>query len=260
MRYEERVVCFLDVLGFAGHIRQTVRSDGSDNESRIATVAGVFETIRDLLDIDTPEARNRKEVTQFSDSIVISFPVNEESGVFNALLEILWVQINLVHREMLCRGAVVRGRLIHTPRVLFGPAMMDAYRLESKAANYPRVILDESIINVGAAAHAKHHREEHERESIMELLSRDGDGMYYIDYITGAQSELDDPELDYPQYLSLLRQIIANGIAHSDPSIRVKYLWMKEKFSPHLAEMKAHARKVSDDDDLRQAYESIQDL
>jgi hypothetical protein len=216
MRYEQRILCFLDVLGFAEQVRRTVRDDGSDDESRIDQIAGVFATIRGILDIDRPADRNRKEVTQFSDSIVISFPVDEESGVFYALLEILWVQISLVHRQMLCRGAVVVGRVIHTPHLLFGPAIVDAYTLESRAANYPRVILDESIIELGAAAHARHHLAEHERESILQLVTKDGDGMYYIDYITAAQSELNDPDLDYPEYLMHLGRIIAAGIASVD--------------------------------------------
>ena len=258
MRYEDRIVCFLDILGFADHIRDTIRQDGSEDEDRIKNIAAAFEIIRYLLDIDKPEKREGKEVTQFSDSIVISFPIGEESGVFHALLEILWVQINLVLRTMLCRGAVSKGKLIHTEKMLYGPAFIDAYRLESNAALYPRVILDESIVEIGTLAHARHHREGNERQSIMSLLCRDSDGMYYINYITGAQSELDDPELDYPNYLYVLRNIIAKGISNQDPSIRVKYLWLKERFAPHLKRIKSFMRRKKPlDDELRQACELI---
>ena len=260
MRYEDRVVCFLDILGFADHIRGTIRQDGSDDEDHIKNIADAFEIVRDLLDIDKPKEREGKEVTQFSDSIVISFPIDEESGVFNALLEILWVQINLVLRGMLCRGAVSKGKLIHTGKMLYGPAFIDAYRLESNAALYPRVILDDLIVEIGMSAHARHNLEEHERQSIMSLLCRDSDGMYYINYITGAQSELNDPELDYPNYLYTLRNIIANGISSHDPLIRIKYLWMKERFAPHLAEIKSFAHQAQLDDVLRQDYESIPDI
>ena len=151
----------------------------------------------------------------------------------------MMIQVALVRNEMLCRGAVVRGKLFHTSKILFGPAMNDVYILESKVANYPRVILEESIINTGALAHAKHHGEEFERESILKLLSRDGDGLYYIDYLTKAQNEIDEPLEAYPGYVSLLRKIIARGLKNADPSVRAKYFWMKEKFSPHLAVLKA---------------------
>jgi hypothetical protein len=116
---------------------------------------------------------------------------------------------------------VARGKLIHTPKMLFGPAMVKAYQLESEAALYPRVILDESIVMAGIAAHSKHHLPKHEAKSIMSLIKMDFDGMYYINYVTGAQSELDDPEFDYPDYLFQLRKLILSGIDAHNPSIGV---------------------------------------
>lgn len=90
--------------------------------------------------------------------------------------------------------------------------MVSAYMLESKAALYPRVILDESIIEAGAEAHGSQHYASHEKESIMSLIKRDTDGMYYIDYVTEGLSEFDDPELDYPSYLNDLGKIIKSGL------------------------------------------------
>ncbi len=52
MRYENRVVCFLDILGFANHVQGTIRQDGSDDEDCIKNIADAFEIIRYLLDID----------------------------------------------------------------------------------------------------------------------------------------------------------------------------------------------------------------
>jgi hypothetical protein len=193
---------------------------------------------------------------------VISFPIDEVSGVFDTLLGILWLQMSLVRGKMLCRGAIVSGKLIHTPRILFGPALIEAYKLESSGiAKYPRVILDRSIIDIGVAAHARQHDGEFERKSIMQLLSKDNDEMYYVDYITRAQSELNNPERHYPAYLSLLQKIIVDGIKIPNESIQKKYLWMKEKFSPYLVEVKACVRTAKEiDEDLRQAYEAIKDI
>ncbi|ABM61925.1 hypothetical protein [Halorhodospira halophila] len=261
MNYEDRVVCFLDILGFRGHVAGTIDPDGTEEKDRTDHLIAAFEGIRDILDIDRQQDREGEEVTQFSDSVVISFRATEESGVFYALLNIMWVQVNLVLRGILCRGAVAQGKLIHTPKVLFGPGMVDAYVLESKAALYPRVILDESIINLGARAHARHHLPEHEVQSIMSLLEKDSDGMYYINYVTGAQSELDDPELDYPKYLYCLQQIVESGLAVRDPSVAVKYRWLREKLQPHIESIKTGvAENRPEGDELRDAYESIPDL
>jgi hypothetical protein len=139
--------------------------------------------------------------------------------------------------------------------------MVDAYLLESQAALYPRVILDESIIQAGIRAHAKHHRRVHERHSIMSLLCRDTDGMYYINYITGPQSELDDPDNDYPEYLFRLQQIISEGFKLRSPSVAIKYQWLKEKFSRHLSRIRRNVRNSRNiDEELREAYQNIPDF
>lgn len=94
--YSERIVCFLDILGFREHVKATVNPDGSDNEQGIRSIADALEIVRDVVQVGKRAAAAGKRTTQFSDSLVISFPVQKESGVFYALLEIMWVQMNLV--------------------------------------------------------------------------------------------------------------------------------------------------------------------
>jgi hypothetical protein len=261
MEYQDRIVCFLDILGFREHVAQSLTVDGGDSPQKIQQLAEALNQVREICDVDRPEARPETEITQFSDSIVLSFLSGAESGVFDALLSILWVQIGLVYSGILCRGGVARGKLIHTPKVLFGPAMVDAYLLESQAALYPRVILDESIIRAGMTAHARHHRPEHEKEAITDLLSQDADGRYYVDYLTKAQSELNDPEYDYPEYLGRIQRIISAGLNLKSPSIVIKYQWLKNKFSPYLKEVKRNILTARDiEPELRDAYLSISDL
>jgi len=261
MNYDDRVICFLDILGFRKHVADTINPDGTEVKDRTDLIISAFKRIREILDIDRPEERNGTEITQFSDSVVISFREYKESGVFDNLLSIMWVQIDLVYKGILCRGAVTRGKLVHTPELLFGPGMVEAYSLESKAALYPRVILDESIIDIGTIAHAKHHLPRHEKDSIMKLLKKDSDGLYYIDYITAAQSELNDEERDYPNYLYRLQQIVKQGIEDKDPSISVKYSWLREKLKPHIESIKKGVVSLyPEGNEIRVAYESIPDL
>lgn len=261
MNYQDRIICFLDILGFKAHISESINRDGSDNIAKLNELSAVFSSIRETLDIDNPASRPGIEVTQFSDSVVISFPSDTESGVFGSLHGILLVQIDLALKGYLCRGGVARGKLIHNQTVLFGPAMIEAYTLESEAALYPRVILDLDIVNAGVASHASHHLPLHEQESIMSLLKRDADGMYYINYITGAESELDDPELDYPHYLARLREIIQKGNSATNPSVLIKYKWLREKLVCHLSEKKVWATSsLPVGNELRNAYENIPDL
>lgn len=59
--------------------------------------------------------------------------------------------------------------------------------------------------------------------------------MYYIDYFYKAFKELDDPELDFPDYIQSLGNIIRKGLMGSthptNADVRVKYSWMRERYN-----------------------------
>ena len=70
---------------------------------------------------------------------------------------------------------------------IFGPALVEAYTLESRAALYPRVILDRNIVEAGAAFMIKDHTSKQELECVESLLERDSDGMYYVDFLQSTK-------------------------------------------------------------------------
>jgi len=258
MNYENRIVCFLDILGFQKLINSTVNGGNKDNIDEIKKLS---EAITDLRYFVQPPERNEektsKQITQFSDCIVFSFLISEKSHVFYTLLEIQWILINLVSKAILCRGGIGIGKLIHTNKLLFGPALIDAYHYESKCANYPRVIVPEEIISIGKKYGGKQNSPDEEEMYIRERLGKDSDGMYYVDYFRSIKTELDHPYYDYPQYLQKLSKIIANGLLFKDPAIKIKYLWMKEKYNSVVKELKSHLHNLNDDPETKAIYESL---
>jgi hypothetical protein len=260
MSYEDRIVCLIDILGFSERVRGTVRSDGGDDQGDISAVVAALRHIRETLDVEKPEERPGMMVTQFSDSVVISFDARKESGVFYALNGILLVQIGLVMKGFLCRGAITRGKLIHSNELLMGPAFLQVYELETKAAIYPRVILDESIITAGEAAAAAHHRPDDERRGIESIVSKDSDGMYYVDYVAKAQAEMDDPDLDLPSYLCTLTRIAQSGQTTAPLHVAIKYMWLLERLRPEIRAVKDRARRIFTDPDILNQYADIPDV
>jgi hypothetical protein len=241
MKYQQRIVAYIDILGFKSILNDTVNKDGEDDEKKIDELIAAFASMRDVWGLDKKSEvfdksiSQSKKVTIFSDTIVISFLEGEPSEVFYTLLEIKWLIMRMLWFGVLCRGAVAIGRFIHNDEYLFGPALVEAYLLESKAALYPRIILDRSVVDAGANNTAVHHTAKMEREYVESLLEQDSDGMYYIDYFFRAQSELDDPEYDFPQYINNLGNIIRKGLmASSHPSkadLKIKYSWMRERYN-----------------------------
>lgn len=247
--YENRVVAFVDILGFKDILTKTVDKDNNDVQSQIDKVTDAYYSMRDVWDLDeeisneNPELKkaydeiksNSKIVTTFSDSIVISFLQKEPSEIFSTLLELKWLIMRLISRGILCRGALAYGKMIHTDKFLFGPALVEAYETESKAALYPRIIVSRELIQMAGQARAAHHDSKTEIEYVRQLLKEDTDGMYYIDYFLGAQSELDDPENDFPTYINEVSEVIRKGVRSTRPDVKIKYMWMRDKVNKVIA-------------------------
>jgi hypothetical protein len=76
MNYEQRVVAFIDILGFKALLDETIDKDGNDNVEKINNVISAYESIRDIWDLDDKpdiiekQSSDSKKVTIFSDSIV----------------------------------------------------------------------------------------------------------------------------------------------------------------------------------------------
>jgi hypothetical protein len=237
MNYENRIVLFLDILGFRAIIDKTV-DKFEDNTKGIKELYDKLEEIKEFLNLRL----NQKEVfqnknfsmkiTQFSDSIIISF-INDDNTTFLKLIRTIQeLIINCVNSGMLCRGAISYGKLIHDNQIIFGPALNDAYETETKAAMYPRIILDKSILESSKknSQPSLFESEMNKEDIILAYLSKDTDEKYYIDYFPKDIGEY-KYITNIQMYLTNLRQIIINGSKSTKPDLKVKYGWMKNKYN-----------------------------
>ena len=48
MNYEQRIVAFIDILGFRALLDETISKDGADISSRIDEVVRAYESIREI--------------------------------------------------------------------------------------------------------------------------------------------------------------------------------------------------------------------
>ncbi|KAA5535607.1 hypothetical protein [Paenimyroides baculatum] len=171
--YETRITIFIDILGFRNIIKQT--------ESNQTLQQKIFEVLNSMttenlqnemfaelnLKGDGDEERKKlKEsqasfsktllskssiiTTHFSDSIVLS--INLEIDMYAmSLFEYIGRLIYRLWKDfhILIRGGVAVEGLIHENNgVLFGPAMVKAYDIETNLANFPRIIFDDLSHNI----------------------------------------------------------------------------------------------------------------
>ena len=68
-----------------------------------------------------------KQVTVFSDSIVISYDASTPGGGVQILMDLVYICNDLLRIGIPMRGGVTVGSLIHDEHKCFGPAMIEAY-------------------------------------------------------------------------------------------------------------------------------------
>lgn len=222
--YEQRIILFLDILGFREIVTET-----KENAAKLQSLLAAIDLIRDMWD----NARGSKQVSQFSDSIVVSYLLTEESAAFYLVNDAALTIIELAYRGFLMRGAITVGRLIHTDHHLVGPAMVCAYDLESKRAVYPRVLIDEKLLRVAETYHSSDHSPQEEAEYVRSFMTQDPiDGLFYYDYVSfnsvvanaGADADL------YGGYLETLATLVETGLRNDDPKVQAKYLWLHRQY------------------------------
>ena len=250
MNYENRVTVFLDILGFKNIINKTLDKDNNDIEEEIDNIKEAIELIRFYFDDN--DFSKSKVVTNFSDCIVISFKPEELSEIYYTISDIQDLFMCLIFSNIICRGAITFGKLIHTENMVFGPALVEAYSLESKAAIYPRVLIESQIIDIAKKNHAFHHSGFTELEYVNEMISKDSDDYLFVDYFSKSIShitEINGFNFSQSDYIEKLKDIIELGLNASlkNKEIHIKYSWMRNKFNKMINKIKQNMDKIENE-------------
>lgn len=224
--YERRLVLFLDFLGFREHVKRTTK-----DIRFLSKIIRAINTVSELGNDDRDFYKSQR-ITQFSDCIVLSYRIDEEAAVFWMLFDIAVCILDIVGQGFLLRGAVTVGNLIHTRDYLIGPAIIEAYELESRVAKYPRVLIDKKVIKVARQAPRKGHTDVEEEKYVRAFMTKDKDKLHYFDYVSwksvvGVIGGVDDK---YPAYLKKIGEITCDGLKANDPGIAEKYLWLHRQY------------------------------
>ena len=226
--YEQRVVAYLDILGFKDHVGRS-----ANDASEIAAISGVLR----YLDTEKASSRNGQpslqaigvETTTFSDHIVRSTLVRTPSSVYHTIMDVIQFQMAIVDFGFFVRGAITVGNLIHESDVVFGQALIEAYDIENSMAIYPRVVVTQSAIDEGAV-NCEGRGPECEREAILELVRRSHDGLFHVNAISEHVEFHNWPE--YVHWLKKYKDLVELEMrrARSMPVLQ-KYQWLATEYN-----------------------------
>ncbi len=233
LAYKQRYIAFLDILGF----KELVYRSEMDQEvlQRIdKAINYMHSNYMDNYEGDMPMVDLGKQVSFFSDSIVISYDVYNPGAGFFVLIDLVHICMDLISIGILVRGGVTVGSLIHENNKCYGPAMVRAYELESKLAIYPRIVIDKSVIEYDLRYRGRANNLEEEMEFINNIIEVDKDGIIYLDYLS-QQSEANDYET-YMYFICSVKIFIQNSLQMftNNPRcerILAKYVWLKEYYN-----------------------------
>lgn len=204
--YVDSYVAFLDILG-----TRTLMDRPFQDVCRLFSIipAGILAYSRMGIagTRDTVVGRGQLRATIISDAVVVSI----SSSVDQSLPKLVGFTSYLINRflttldkPIFLRGGISKGPVFHDGEMVFGPALVDAYELESRRAIAMRCIMSPSVVDDDPAW-----------ASVRETFIQDPDDhLYFVDFAK-------------PEDVARLEQEAASTLESDDTDdIKEKHRWL----------------------------------
>lgn len=238
--YDQRVVLFLDILGFKELIQANRGAEvwKALNATKQAQERGFH-------------GANDMRLTAFSDSVVASDVVGDGFGFVRLTQYASYLSWELLSLGILTRGAISHGDLYHNDGVVFGPALVKSYEMESKQAIYPRILVTPEV-KAAYIAHVMRTRPPLFQEVAQHFFRSDFDGAEHL-HLLGSSAHspgidgLNGKKIEPGQSRTytaieevqakascLLRALESNRPSQAHPSAAAKHHWFKNYLAETL--------------------------
>lgn len=238
-QYQDRYVAFIDILGFSALIDRAEKKPELDLLGRLASILEEVRgyiplgTAMDVTAENTPNNpfKDMFRMSAFSDCIVIS--TKAELFGLSLITTICGIICNrMLHQGVFTRGAISKGKLIHTDQVVMGSGLINSYKLENSTAIYPRILLDEILLHDLAATEGQ--------GGSLNIRRQDFDGLWHLHifhplFITvNSNTAGSNHENLNNEYMNLGRKEIELSLhTTTNLSIKAKATWLARYFNEH---------------------------
>lgn len=247
--YHKALVIFIDILG-------------SQSEKNFSDIYEINDTFHDELlkngQYNLPHVAYQRKIFTFSDCAYIIYEfkdgIEEERKNLGALFEVALcnceqIFIKFLNKKVVSRGGVSYGDVYYenNRNLLFGPAINQAYQLESNVAIYPRIAVEPFVAEkllehwYKVVIEIENPKTEKEKQ-IYDLLGnvkltqgciikKDFDGVYMVNYLNSIETNFDNISLIHKTNAELINSIIMLCDEQieknkSKPNIVQKYNWL----------------------------------
>lgn len=246
--YEERVVAFIDILGFSDLVRASEHDVSGEQLRLLSQALDISPQLADALksptQSDAPLANAR--IHTFSDFVVVS---HEKSAVgFAVVLFLSWlIAKDWLSKGFLPRGGIAVGKLVHRTHnghtsgapMVFGPAFLHAYGVESGIADVARIALHVSARKYRTEILSETTLKGVRLGSVKSLAFKCPDGPWAIDIFShlrknGFQLKNDGQRTEAEQFAQQLQVRLERDA--DNPQHYKKAHWLAQQFNNAIVE------------------------
>ena len=264
------LVVFLDVLGQREKFRLLRLPGGVEEHQMVQEVlrqtVGFVSNLRDRFQdsfvafeagLSSFQAQGKRvprpQFQGFSDSFIVSVALYDEKdyrnptiGIFSALSAASTVMLTALASQHALRGGIDVGLATEIcPGEIYGTALERAYLLESKSAEYPRIVVGDELWKYWSAILEGFEKLDTESgramaeliRKQMELVSDDSDGRRILDYLGSGFATIAAPNyannLVKPAYQFVLDQQ-AQAVSKGDVRLSGRYAILRHYFESRL--------------------------
>lgn len=129
-------VAVLDVLAYRDHLEKDRKADTLEFQIKLKEALSIFDTVNNTI----------FHVRAISDTIIITCPAHGQFPEFLNLLKKIFV--SFLRQKLFIRGGVAYSRHFQSNHLTYSHAIAKAHEIESTISVYPRIVLDDNIIEM----------------------------------------------------------------------------------------------------------------
>jgi len=237
IKYSERLVAFIDILGFSHIIN-------SDSNNDIENIKFFDENLRHVVKVLKDEYGKIFSIKMFSDCICLSCEHDPEKFEY-ILAELSYIQLHFSTSGIFIRGGFAKGLHFENELLIYSKGLIQAYELE-KSAIYPRILISSEVVDL-----IKHELVNKRKDGKNYYLMKSPDGSYFLDYLDWLYSE----GAEQNDFLSYHKNSIINQLKKNKSNARITemYKWLSEYHNIKVDEFNPEEEFFED------AYQKIKD-
>ncbi|MBL0310456.1 MAG: hypothetical protein IPP77_12505 [Bacteroidetes bacterium] len=252
------IVLHADILGFKSILDNSVHEGDYSLKKLIEALDQGINTLNLFKDtLDQAKLEVNTSYKLFSDNLYASFSYQEGSELSfgdaftNCILFARAYFSIMLDNEFPIRGGISFGDDYSDEKMIFSPALADAYELETKKAIYPRIVIAEALIE--KVKNNLQLRGDLVNKAISKSLLMDTKGVYFLNP-TGFEKELNIgyENLDADQ---VYKGFVSRGInfckiqiklmeAKNDSHAKEKYEWLLDVLTWYLNDQKTKPKET----------------